>query len=375
MTKKIFLFFTILNLFISNVLGWEKVPVPDYVNKKTKSPWNFYDDFEDQEVGRAKLRKKYNINDKGTGSKPFKIKQDLDGNKFLEVTVKHGWNKCCGSWVNTERAEFEAKKKRSLNREIWYGFRMRLPEDFIHINDRVLISQFKNQFNPMKKSPLVGIQFYDNGDTLRLRGDTGGVASTKWNDKESKIHKVGVKYFKNNDKWNLIESKIRGEDKIKLSNCNFSKSNKNQNLNNNNCFGCYDYFTRKVCCYDVKGNPIWKDPLYVNTKSEFKKCKKFNNFKKTFKATKLGNWTTYKIGIKNSKKKDGFVKIYKDDQLMWDYSGVTFDWKGQYIGSIVRIGIYRDSDPSGKGYPVQSIHYDDFTVVSDKKTLDKYLGN
>ena len=60
---------------------------------------------------------------------------------------------------------------------------------------------------------------------------------------------------------------------------------------------------------------------------------------------------------------------------MWDYSGVTFDWKGQYIGSIVRIGIYRDSDPSGKGYPVQSIHYDDFTVVSDKKTLDKYLGN
>ena len=59
---------------------------------------------------------------------------------------------------------------------------------------------------------------------------------------------------------------------------------------------------------------------------------------------------------------------------MWDYSGVTFDWKGQYTGSIVRIGIYRDSDPSGKGYPDQSIHYDDFTVVSDKKTLDKYLN-
>ena len=26
-----------------------------------------------------------------------------------------------------------------------------------------------------------------------------------------------------------------------------------------------------------------------------------------------------------------------------------------------------------EGYPPQSIHYDDFTVVSDKKTLDKYL--
>ena len=52
-----------------------------------------------------------------------------------------------------------------------------------------------------------------------------------------------------------------------------------------------------------------------------------------FPPNKLGEWTVFKIGIKNSKKKDGFVKIYKDDQLMWDYSGVTFDWKGNYLGS------------------------------------------
>ena len=332
----IFLIFS----FSITAYSWEKVPIPDYVNKKTKSPWNFYDDFEDQKLGKAKLQKKYKINDKGAGSKPFKIKQDPNGNKFLEVTVKHGWNKCCGSWVNTERAEFEAKQKRSLNKEIWYGFRMRFPEDFIHIDDRVLISQFKNQFNPMKKSPLVGIQFYDNGDTLRLRGDTGGIASTKWNDKETKIHKVGVRYFKNNDKWNLIESKIRGEDKIKLWKCNISKNMK-----------AYDTSSLKL-------------PKY---------CKNLKTGT-SFPTNKLGEWTVFKIGIKNSKKKDGFVKIYKDDQLMWDYSGVTFDWKGQYTGSIVRIGIYRDSDPSGKGYPDQSIHYDDFTVVSDKKTLDKYLN-
>ena len=29
----------------NNLYAWEKVPVPDYVDKKTKSPWNFYDDF------------------------------------------------------------------------------------------------------------------------------------------------------------------------------------------------------------------------------------------------------------------------------------------------------------------------------------------
>ena len=34
----------------SNLYAWEKVPVPDYVNKKTRSPWNFYDNFEDQKL-------------------------------------------------------------------------------------------------------------------------------------------------------------------------------------------------------------------------------------------------------------------------------------------------------------------------------------
>ena len=34
-----------------------------------------------------------------------------NGNKFLEITVKHGLNKCCGTWVNTERAEFEVQQE------------------------------------------------------------------------------------------------------------------------------------------------------------------------------------------------------------------------------------------------------------------------
>ena len=31
------------------------------------------------------------------------------------------------------------------------------------------------------------------------------------------------------------------------------------------------------------------------------------------------------------------------------------------------------TDEYGEGYPPQSVHYDDFIVVSDKKTLDQYL--
>ena len=136
--------------FTSNLYAWEKVSVPDYVNKKTKSPWNFYDDFEDQKVGKVNL-KRYQINNKGAGRKPFRIKQEENGNKFLEISVEHGWNKCCGKWVNTERAELEVKPKRTLNKEIWYGFRLRFPENFVYVNDRLLVSQFKNQFKGMKQ--------------------------------------------------------------------------------------------------------------------------------------------------------------------------------------------------------------------------------
>ena len=39
----------------NNLYAWEKVPVPDYVDKKTKSPWNFYENFEDQKIGKVKL--------------------------------------------------------------------------------------------------------------------------------------------------------------------------------------------------------------------------------------------------------------------------------------------------------------------------------
>ena len=134
----------------NNLYAWEKVPVPDYVDKKTKSPWNFYDDFEDQKFNKYihSSSKNYKTNSNKVGKKPYKFKKDPDGNTYMEVTVKHGWNKCCSdSPADTERAEFSPKYKRTTNKEIWYGFRFRFPKDFKHIDDRILITQFKNQFN------------------------------------------------------------------------------------------------------------------------------------------------------------------------------------------------------------------------------------
>ena len=321
------------SVFTSQSIAWEKVPVPDYVDKKTKSPWNFYDDFEDQKVGKLKL-KKYQISNYGAGRKPFKIKQEENGNKFLEISVEHGWNKCCFGKFYSERAELEPKPKSTLNKEIWYGFRLRFPENFVYVNDRLLVNQFKHQFKNMKKSPLMGIQLYWAGDKLTIGGDTGGRASVSWNHTDHYKFKVENIYLKKTTQWETMGLKRRENDEFKIWKCEILKNNK-----------------------------VSVPPDY---------CNKYKSIK--FNSTPKGEWSTYKIGIKNSDEDDGFMKVFKDDVLIMNYQGITFDgWKGNYTGSHIRIGPYRDTDPSGKGYPPQSIHYDDFIVVSDKKTLDKYL--
>ena len=311
--------FLILSFSIT-AYGWEKVPVPDYVDKKVKSPWNFFEDFEKQKEGKLKL-KKLTINDKGAGLKPFKIKKDFDGNKYLEVTVKHGWNndpyKKKGK--ETERAEFQTKQKRTLNKEIWIGFKTRLPKDFKHTDGRVTFFEFKNRHAYMRTHPLVRISFDDTGKTLKIAGNTAGTGFNRRNREDNIKHRIDIKYKKNDSNWFVRNEKTRGEKKIK------------------------------------------------------------NNFKltpnKTFSVTQLGEWSTYKIGIYNTKDDDGFVKVFKDKKLIFDYKGITSDWKGKYTGTNVRIGVYRHSGKQiGIEYPDQSIHFDDFIVVSDKKTLDKYLN-
>ena len=79
--------FFILSFSITTY-SWEKVPVPNYVDKKVKSPWNFFEDFENLEEGKLKFNQIFRIYDKGAGLKPIRIKKDFDGNKYLEITVK-----------------------------------------------------------------------------------------------------------------------------------------------------------------------------------------------------------------------------------------------------------------------------------------------
>lgn len=328
---KKFVFITLFLLFYSNiVLAWEQVSVPDHVSNETSSPWNFFEDFENQTVGSIKLcgfsgQKKclrnLSINDKGRGKDPFKIVRENDGNQFLQITVKHGWNldpfKKKGQ--ETERSEIQTKQKRTIGKIVWVGFRMRLPSDFQHIDDRVLFFQYKNQHDPMKKSPLLGLAFYENGKRLDIGGMTGGNADKSFNEKEHKHYGIRIKYRKSSiGKWFVSKEKD--------TNSNYRSRN------------------------------------FELTENE------------SFEITKLGQWSQYKIGIHNSKNEDGFVKVYKDDQLIFSYNGVTYDWNGNYTGSYVRIGLYRDSGMQNDvEYPNQIIHFDNFTVVSDKRSLDDLM--
>ena len=315
--KKLVYLFLILCVFTSgNSYSYEKVLVPDSIDKKTKSPWNFFEDFENEEEGRFRTNK-FTINNKGAGLKPFEIEEDPDGNTYLAVTVKHGWNSDpkMKKGSETERAEFQVRPKRALGKEVWISFKTRLPEDFTHIDDRVLFFQFKNQFERMKRSPLLGLRYNRDGRRLGIGGETGGVSSQSINQQEKYIHRIGTKYKNKRGNWIVKWKKVRNESKDR----------------------------------NVDGDPV--------------------------SVTPLGEWSTYKIGIYNVKGKDGFVKVYKDGELMFDYNGVTYDWRGYYTGSHIRFGIYRDSGKQfGIEYPDQTIHFDDLIVVSDEKTLDQILN-
>lgn len=68
------------------------------------------------------------------------------------------------------------------------------------------------------------------------------------------------------------------------------------------------------------------------------------------------------------------IFLLRSDTKAIVYQYFTSDWKGKYTGTNVRIGVYRDSGKQiGMEYPDQSIHFDDFIVVSDQKTLDQLI--
>ena len=84
------------------------------------------------------------------------------------------------------------------------------------------------------------------------------------------------------------------------------------------------------------------------------------------------NWTTYKVGVLHTEEENGFIKIYQDDDLIFQYCGFTgkTDLPDRQVD--IRIGMYRSYNPTLN--LEQEILYDDFTVTDTKRMLDAYLG-
>jgi hypothetical protein len=302
-----FILISLLTLFIhhsSNIVAYAKdknsknsFPNPcafNCDNNDKSSPWKFHLNFEDNS-----WKGKLTPNDKGMGWVPFKIMEE-DGNKFLSITVKDGWNSYKGKRnIPTERSELQTAKRKSFGKEVWYGFKIRKPVETPFINDRMLITQFK-QRTRTKPSPMISMgrrQHNKNFISISICGKSG--------------------------KWGSHMSIYNFDAPIKLT-CN---------------------------------------KKHVQSELKFNNTKDFQNFITT-------KWKTLVIGGYVTNTNNGYMKVYLNQNLIYNYKGPTYGWSN-VVGSNVRIGIYRDGN-SEKGYPPQTLHYDDF-VIGSKDDVTNFL--
>ena len=83
-------------------------------------------------------------------------------------------------------------------------------------------------------------------------------------------------------------------------------------------------------------------------------------------------WTTYKFGILHTRNDNGFLKVYQNDNLIYQYCGKTKETNRKDMSVDVRLGLYRTFK---HGMTLdQELYYDDFTITGSKDVLDAYLG-
>ena len=149
-----------LLLFSIDVVSGTSFPNPCSFNCGSvdrSSPWSFYVDFETDSWKSQLALTPTSKRRGGSGSDRLKI-IDEGGNKFIAITVKHGWGPDVGAKKNpTERTELETDKRTTFGKEVWYGFRVKAPVDYSVLNDRVLITQFKHRLGG-KISPQIDIK-------------------------------------------------------------------------------------------------------------------------------------------------------------------------------------------------------------------------
>lgn len=307
-------------LFISMILftnSFAKSPIPkpscgfNCSSTDGKSPWNFWLDFETSEW-KQKLR----VNDKGNpqGWKPFEIETEANGNKYLSMTVQHGWNTGTGRGKNkTERSELLTTRHDVYGKNVWHGFKIRSAPSNPFTGNRLLFSQYYLRLenigtkNPI---PLVAVKYDQlSADSLRIEFyPCEGTINT------------------------ALYSRFGNEFPYQEPYCN-------------------DYGSLPGK-YEVSSNPDNVKPLSSDKE-----------------------WTTYVIGIRVTNDETGFVEIYQNKQLVFKWSGPTYGYTKQ-VPAEIKFGPYRNMNPrKGEKYPPQTFHVDDFVVGSSIEDVTKILWN
>jgi hypothetical protein len=326
MKKILIIFFSIFFLTEAYSANFNKtytdIPISKDVDLKTASPWNFHDDFES---GNLNFNLNCGFSKKRTNNDPlYEFKKEENGNTYIAVTAKH--KQCAETFterseiVTTERSEITTNNRNAREKIVWFGMRMRIPKDFEYIDDRTLLWQFKHMV--VGGSPLIAFRLYDKSK-INIGGQYGGKPNMKWKDKRK--YYLGCKYKKSTNERKYGKRWCeRGDESLLDENQKFDKN-----------FKSFDF-----------------------AKDE---------------------WITFRVGTYTTKSDNGFIKVYLDRHLVFDYEGPTYEYSGgDFIASAVRFGIYRDAHPENSedfiGYPDQTVHYDDFVVTSDKETLDNILN-
>lgn len=94
-------------------------------------------------------------------------------------------------------------------------------------------------------------------------------------------------------------------------------------------------------------------------------------------------WTTFKVGIKYSFNSNGWIKVYRNNKLVWEniktpnlitqfYPKCGSDPAITLVGNHVRIGVYPKSDDP---LAMNTLHFDDFVSSANEHIVDTFLGN
>ena len=109
-----------------------------------------------------------------------------------------------------------------------------------------------------------------------------------------------------------------------------------------------------------------------------------NNTKvnKTYKANQITNdWSEFKIGTYLTENEDGWLKAYRNSELIYAYNGRTIMNEFEDCNPIkptqtyIRIGVYRGSPIGWKQNEPDTLYFDDFVIATNEKIVNEFLSS